>query len=180
MIVETERLLLRRPEPSDLSAWCALRRESASHLLPWEPAPTPGEDPCGPHAFERFLVSSSSERHLKTLAFLSDSGDLVGQFSLNEIVAGAFGSGYLGYWIGAPFLRRGLAAEGLGRLVDLAFEEWGLHRVEANIQPTNRASLGLVRRLGFRREGYSPRYLKIAGQWADHERWALTAEDRRD
>ena len=78
MIVETERLLLRRPEPSDLSAWCALRRESASHLLPWEPAPTPGEDPCGPHAFERFLVSSSSERHLKTLAFLSDSGDLVG------------------------------------------------------------------------------------------------------
>lgn len=67
--------------------------------------------------------------------------------------------------------------EGLSLVIHRAFEELGLHRVEANIQPENRASRALVRGLGFRLEGFSPRYLKILGRWRDHERWALTAED---
>ena len=66
-------------------------------------------------------------------------------------------------------------AEGLGLVLRRAFRRLGLHRVEANIQPGNRASRALVRRLGFRREGFSPRYLKIGGRWRDHERWALVA-----
>jgi ribosomal-protein-alanine N-acetyltransferase len=52
-----------------------------------------------------------------------------------------------------------------------------LHRVEANIQPGNAASLALVARAGFSREGYSRRYLKVGGRWRDHERWALLVED---
>jgi Acetyltransferase (GNAT) domain len=60
-----------------------------------------------------------------------------------------------------------------------AFGALGLHRLEANIQPANRRSIRLVRRAGFRREGFSRRYLKIFGRWRDHERWAITAEDRR-
>jgi len=95
---------------------------------------------------------------------------------VSEIVRGAFRSAYLGYYAFAPHDGHGLMAEGLALVIRDAFRRLRLHRVEANIQPGNKASLRLVRRLGFRREGYSPRYLKIAGRWRDHERWALLAD----
>jgi ribosomal-protein-alanine N-acetyltransferase len=69
-------------------------------------------------------------------------------------------------------------AEALAQVLDFAFGELGLHRLEANIQPGNARSIALVERLGFRKEGFSPRYLKIDGDWRDHERWAILAEDR--
>jgi len=67
-------------------------------------------------------------------------------------------------------------SEGLRLVLRRAFGTLGLHRLEANIQPQNRASIRLVRRAGFRREGFSPRYLKVLGRLRDHERWAITAE----
>jgi ribosomal-protein-alanine N-acetyltransferase len=66
---------------------------------------------------------------------------------------------------------------GLTAVLFDAFEKHGLHRLEANIQPGNKNSRSLVESLGFRLEGFSPRYLKIAGRWRDHERWAVTAEE---
>ncbi len=68
-------------------------------------------------------------------------------------------------------------SEGVSLAIDYAFKTLGLHRVEANIQPDNIASINLVKRLGFTKEGFSRRYLKINGEWRDHERWALTVED---
>ena len=70
-------------------------------------------------------------------------------------------------------------SEGLRLVIGHAFAQMGLHRVEANIQPGNLASIALVRRCGFKKEGFSPRYLKIFGEWRDHERWALLADDPR-
>jgi ribosomal-protein-alanine N-acetyltransferase len=96
--------------------------------------------------------------------------------NLNEIVRGAFHSAYLGYYGFAPHARQGYMTEGLGLVLRHAFRQMGLHRLEANIQPRNRASRALVRRLGFRREGFSPRYLKVLGRWRDHERWAIVRE----
>lgn len=105
------------------------------------------------------------------------AGELAGVVDLSEIVRGVFRSGYLGFYAFAPHAGRGMMREGIERVVQRSFRRYGLHRVEANIQPGNTRSISLVKKLGFRREGYSPRYLKIGGRWRDHERWAMTAED---
>jgi [ribosomal protein S5]-alanine N-acetyltransferase len=91
------------------------------------------------------------------------------------MVMGGFRSGFLGYYAFAGHERQGLMREGLLLAVHHAFKQLGLHRVEANIQPANRASIALARSCGFSQEGYSPRYLKIGGPWRDHERWARVA-----
>jgi ribosomal-protein-alanine N-acetyltransferase len=108
---------------------------------------------------------------------ISDAGELIGAINLNEIVRGLFQNAFLGYYAFAPHARRGYMSQGLAAVIELAFREQRLHRLEANIQPGNAPSIALVKRAGFRLEGFSPRYLKIAGRWRDHERWALTRED---
>ncbi len=97
--------------------------------------------------------------------------------NLDDIVRGCFRSAYLGYYAFAPYAGRGLMQKGLSQVVTHAFEKMKLHRLEANIQPGNTASRALVKKLGFQREGFSRRYLKINGRWRDHERWAILAED---
>jgi ribosomal-protein-alanine N-acetyltransferase len=108
---------------------------------------------------------------------LTEAGELAGVVNISEIVRGRFRSGYLGYYGFAPYDGRGYMTAGLHAVISKAFRKLGLHRLEANIQPGNESSRRLVQRLGFKMEGFSPRYLKIAGQWRDHERWAITAED---
>ncbi|TMC19351.1 MAG: GNAT family N-acetyltransferase [Chloroflexi bacterium] len=104
---------------------------------------------------------------------------LLGAVNLSQIFRGGFQNAYLDYWIGAPYARQGYMREGLGLALDHAFKTLRLHRLEANIQPANTASKKLVEGLGFRLEGFSPRYLKIRGRWRDHERWAILKEDWR-
>lgn len=104
-------------------------------------------------------------------------GGLAGVVNVNEIVRGHFQSAYLGFYAFVPHERRGYMRAGVGLVIARAFRVHGLHRLEANIQPGNARSVALVKGLGFRREGLSPRYLKVSGRWRDHERWALTIED---
>ena len=104
---------------------------------------------------------------------------MVGVINVNDVVLGGFCSGSLGYYGTAAFAQRGYMAEGLGLVLDQAFGPLGLHRVEANVQPANSASLALVSRIGFRKEGFSPAFLQIDGKWCDHERWAMLADDWR-
>jgi ribosomal-protein-alanine N-acetyltransferase len=102
----------------------------------------------------------------------AEPGALVGCINLTNVVMGSLCSGYLGYFAFAGHQGQGLMTEGLQAVVRHAFGPLGLHRVEANIQPGNAASLALAKRCGFACEGFSPRYLKIKGRWRDHERWA--------
>lgn len=104
---------------------------------------------------------------------------ILGAIEVSEIVRGKFRSAYLGYHLGAPFARQGYMREGLVLAITRAFRHLRLHRLEANVEPKNLASLRLVRQMGFRREGYSLRYLKIGGRWRDHERWAILADEWR-
>jgi ribosomal-protein-alanine N-acetyltransferase len=108
---------------------------------------------------------------------VTEQGDLAGVITISEIVRGSFCSGYLGYYAFSPHDGKGYMTRGLAAVVTDAFKVQGLHRLEANIQPENEASLAVVGKLGFRLEGFSPRYLKLAGRWRDHERWAITREE---
>ncbi|MET8689937.1 GNAT family protein [Streptomyces sp. NPDC004732] len=113
------------------------------------------------------------------LVYERDGGGVAGFININNIVQGAFRCGALGYGAFAHAAGRGLMSEGLGLLMTHAFEELGLHRLESNIQPGNAPSIALVRRAGFRLEGFSPDFLFIDGAWRDHERWAITADMAR-
>lgn len=106
-------------------------------------------------------------------------GAIVGSVEISRIARGNFQSAYLGYGIVAHHRRKGYMTEALQLALRHAFRELRLHRVEANIEPGNEASIALVRRAGFTREGFSRRYLKLGGRWRDHERWALLREDWR-
>jgi [ribosomal protein S5]-alanine N-acetyltransferase len=104
-------------------------------------------------------------------------GAVMGAITLSQIFYGPLQSAYMGYYIGAAYAGQGYMAEAVGLAFDHAFGALRLHRVEANIQPGNQASLALVRRLGLAHEGFSRRYLFIDGDWRDHERFAMLAED---
>lgn len=113
------------------------------------------------------------------LAVRLEDGAVAGYFVFSQIFRGALESAYLGFAAAAGLAGRGYMTEALDLTLAHAFGPLGLHRVEANVQPGNARSLALVARAGFRLEGFSPRYLKVAGDWRDHQRWALTVEDWR-
>lgn len=130
-------------------------------------------------AFRTYLAKSRTPAAACRLIWRRADDTLLGAININEIVRGFFQSGYLGYYVGAAYAGQGYMTEALQLMLRFAFRRLKLHRVEANILPNNHASLALVRRAGFRHEGRSPRYVKIAGRWRDHERWALLAEHWR-
>ncbi len=130
------------------------------------------------NGFESWFARSVTAPDVGLAAWYGSDDDPVGVFTFSQIVMGAFCSAYLGYYGIKAHARTGRMTDALRLVLDYGFDRLGLHRVEANIQPGNVASIALVRRAGFRQEGYSPRYLKIDGEWRDHERWAVLAEDR--
>jgi ribosomal-protein-alanine N-acetyltransferase len=174
-----ERVFLRRMSAADEAEYLELLRASLAFHRRWSPAPPPGVDPAGPPVFRRALLGGRRKNAERMLLCRRDDGALVGSINLSEIVRGVFQSAFLGYWIGAEHKRVGYMTEGLQLALGRAFGPLGLHRLEANIQPRNAASIALVRRAGFRFEGLARRYLKIDGAWRDHEHWAILAEDWR-
>jgi len=143
---------------------------SQDYHLPWVTSFTdqPG--------FDQWFARTLTGSHVGLVAREVVSGRIVGVINVTEIVRGAFQSAYLGYYGMVGFSRKGLMTEALNAAARYAFDDLGLHRMEANIQPENAASIALVRRAGFKKEGFSPRYLCINGKWRDHERWALLAD----
>lgn len=133
--------------------------------------------PATPEAFEAYVELLTTSPTQVGYWIRTEGDELAGVVHISEIVRGAFCSAYLGYYAFVPHAGRGYMTRGLSAVVSDAFGPRRLHRLEANIQPGNEASRQLVRRLGFRLEGFSPRYLRIAGEWRDHERWAITAEE---
>lgn len=168
-----QRIRLDAPSSRWQAEFLSAARRSRSLHRPWIKAPaTPDE-------FAAYLKRRRSATNPGYLVVDSASGQLAGVINLNELVRGAFQSAYLGCYAFVPFHAQGFMSAGLSLAVTDAFGRLKLHRLEANIVPGNTRSIALVRRLGFRLEGLSPRYLKVGGRWRDHERWAILAEEWR-
>jgi ribosomal-protein-alanine N-acetyltransferase len=168
----SERITLRHIAYSDRDEFLAMVEASRDLHRPW------AYPPHRPDQFDELVARCAHSDSLCLLACDADSGAIAGVFTVSQIVRGAFQSAFLGYYASAAFAGRGYMREGIGLVLDYAFGPLALHRLEANIQPANARSIALARSAGFRLEGYSPRYLLIGGQWRDHERYALTADER--
>ena len=166
-----ERTYLRRGRERDAAEFVELMRASFELHHPWSFPPIEPDD-------FRALVERSRGDDFDLLLLCRRGDDaILGFFNLSQIFRGPFMNAYLGYAIGQPYAAQGFMSEGIQLVLEHAFKGLGLHRLEANIQPSNAASIALAKGAGFRLEGFSPRYLKIDGQWRDHERWAILAEE---
>jgi [ribosomal protein S5]-alanine N-acetyltransferase len=166
-------VFLRHPAHDDFAEYLALVAASRRLHRPWVYPSTAAR------GFAAYVERASSERFFGCLICLRETGAIVGVANLSEVVRGVFQSAYLGFYGHAGYAGRGLMRQGVALLLRYTFHRLRLHRIEANVQPGNTRSVALVRGLGFRREGLSPKYLKIGGRWRDHERWALLAEEWR-
>ena len=175
------RVYLRAPEASDAVEFVAAARASRELHGAWVQAPSTRARYLA--FLRRFSGMGAGDplaaTHVGLLVCRCEDDTIIGAFNIGEIVRGLFKSAYLGYYAFAPHAGAGYMSEGLELVLHVAFRVLKLHRVEANVQPTNRRSLALVRRAGFAREGYSRRYVRIAGRWRDHVRMALLVEDWR-
>jgi [ribosomal protein S5]-alanine N-acetyltransferase len=180
-VLQGRGLSLRLPADSDYAQWAELRQRSRDHLEPWEPEWADEE-----------LTRASFRRRLKHyqrdfrgelgyafFLFRQHDGALMGGLTLSNIRRGVTQAATLGYWMGRPFAGRGWMSEAVITIRPFVFETLALHRLEAACIPSNIASLRVLEKCGFVREGYARRYLKINGLWQDHFLFALLADDPR-
>ena len=164
-------MALRLLTRGDREEFLRLAAESRGLHRPWTYPPE------RPEQFDELYARSRRDDCVCLLACLRDGGQIAGVLIISQIVRGAFQSAYLGYYAHERHAGQGHMREAMVQTVAHAFGPLALHRLEANIQPGNAASIALALSAGFRLEGFSPRYLLIGGQWRDHERYAITADD---
>lgn len=161
---------MRTPDTADYAAWADLRLASREFLAPWEPV-WPSND-LTRAAFrgriKRYWRDIENDAAFPFFIFSTGERQLLGAVTLSNVRRGVAQTASLGYWIGAPFVRRGLMTSAVGLAMGFAFDHLQLHRVEAACLPGNAASIALLKRCGFEPEGLAKSYLKIAGRWQDH------------
>lgn len=163
-------IVIREPKIEDREEFISAMKRSQSLHHPWVKAPVTEKD--FDDYFQRY-----QQPNQKSFLVCDSVGNIAGVFNINEIVRGLFQNAFLGFYVVADYASKGYMSAGLKLVLEKAFNELELHRIEANIQPENTRSIQLVKKNGFRCEGFSPRYLKIDNKWRGHEHWAMTVED---
>ncbi len=171
-VAARSRTYLRKPAVVDAEEFAA-RVAASDHLEPWV------HPPADVAAFRQWLTRGERAENSQFLVCTRAGDDIAGFVNLNGIQRGALQSAAAGWGAFAPHVGQGHLSDGLALVLEVAFTQLRLHRVEANIQPGNARSRELARRCGLSLEGYSPRLLQVGGQWRDHERWAILADDWR-
>jgi ribosomal-protein-alanine N-acetyltransferase len=180
-MLRTSRVTLRPPVLGDFAQWAKLRETSRSFLAPWEPIWPP--DDLTKVAFRRRI--RRYQREIRSgmgypfLIFSPDGETLFGGLTLAHIQRGVTQSAVLGYWMGEPYAGKGLMTAAVTATIEFAFETLHLNRVEAACLPHNAASIRLLEKVGFTREGYARKYLCIEGRWQDHILYGLVRSDPR-
>lgn len=182
-----KRITMRPLAASDFRAWSEVRHRNAEWLTVWEPQRQPSlPDPTTDRsAFTSRCLQRDRDR-VNGVAYqfgLFIDQRVAGEVNLNNVIRGAMQSGTIGYWIDQHHAGHAYVAEGVALLMQFAFEQLSLHRVEICIVPRNDNSRRVMDKLGIRDEGIAQRYLEINGVWEDHIRYAITAEEwnlRRD
>ena len=180
-VLESDRVVLRTPQMSDYPAWVELRAASREFLTPWEPLWS--NDELSRASFRRrvrhYLRDLREDVGYALFIFSATSEALVGGLTLCNVRRGVTQSCTLGYWVGANFARQGYMTAAVRAVVPFVFDSLELHRLEAACLPTNAASIKLLEKTGFKREGLARRYLRINGVWQDHLLYALLDGDPR-
>ncbi len=177
-LVRGEGVYLRPPEPRDYETWSDLREKSRAFLTPWEPT-WPGDDLTRTsfrRRFRRNPTEMTSDEAYPYLLFREDD-TLVGRLTLGQVKRGVAQSATLGYWMGMPYAGKGLMSRAVRAMTGYAFTSLHLHRIEAACLPHNEASIRLLERIGFKREGLARAYLRINGLWQDHLLYAFLETD---
>ena len=155
----------------DRAPFLAAARASAELHHPWTNPPTTDA------AFDAYLARAADDAMSCLLVVGADDGDLAGVYNLSEIVRGSFQNAYLGYYAFVPHAGTGAMRAAMPLVFAHAFDELGLHRLQANVQPGNERSRRLLEATGWREEGTAERYLLIDGAWRDHVMYAITADE---
>lgn len=163
------RVEIRRLAPEDREEFIGLVNASAKFLYPWVYLPNTSVK------FDEYLKRLDAESGECILICERSSGLITGAVNISEIIRGPYQRATVGYNAFVPWAGQGYMSEGFTLVVRFAFDDLGLHRLEADIQPDNEPSLRFARKVGFRREGYSPAFAYIDGAWRDHERWAINS-----
>jgi ribosomal-protein-alanine N-acetyltransferase len=182
-----KRVMMRPLTSSDFRGWSEVRDRNGEWLLTWEPRrhanmPDPASDRA---AFASRCLQRDRDR-ANGVAYqfgLFIDQRVAGEINLNNVVRGAMQSGTIGYWVDQRHAGNAYVAEGVVMLIQFAFEQLGLHRVEICIVPRNTNSRRVMDKLQIREEGLAERYLEINGVWEDHVRYGMTVEEwetRRD
>ncbi len=162
--------MIRVPDMGDYEQWSALRALSRDFLVPWEPI-WPANDltrTAFRSRIRQYWRDMDEDLAYPYFVFDNEGEVRVGALTLSNVRRGVAQTATLGYWIGLPYARRGYMTSAVRLTLEFAFHHLGLHRVEAACLPHNRASIGLLEKTGFAREGLARGYLKIAGEWRDH------------
>ena len=181
MILRGRSVWLRAPMLGDYSDWAELRAMSRDHLTPWEPQWQRDELSRGSYRrrVRHYQREARDDLGYAYLIFSEADDRLVGGLTLSNVRRGVTQTGVLGYWIGKPHVGRGYMTEAVRAAIGFAFDTLHLHRVEAATMPSNTASIRVLERNGFRREGFARQLLKINGVWEDHLLHALLSSDVR-
>jgi len=178
-IIAGEGVYMRPPNLADYSTWAELRAESRAFLTPWEPT-WPADD-LTRSAFRRRIRRYQDEirddHAYPFFIFRQADQILLGGITLSNVTRGMTQTATLGYWMGESYANRGYMTRAVRALAPFAFGALRLHRLEAACLPHNFASMRLLEKLGFQREGLARGLVCIAGRWQDHIVYALLADD---